>query len=110
MEVDETYFGGTRKGKRGRGAGGKVPVCGLLKRGAKAYTKVILDASAETLVPIICEKVVPDSIVYSDYWRGYNSLMFLKSNIIALTIQSFWLINTTTLMELRTCGIKVKGT
>ncbi len=30
MEVDETYFGGPRKGKRGQGTGGKVPVCGLL--------------------------------------------------------------------------------
>ena len=26
IEVDESYFGGRRKGKRGRGAGGKVPV------------------------------------------------------------------------------------
>ena len=74
IEVDESYFGGTRKGKRGRGAGGKVPVFGLLKRGGKVYTKIIPDASAETLVPIICEKVIPDSIVYSDYWRGYNAL------------------------------------
>ena len=33
IEVDESYFGGRRKGKRGRGAGGKTPVFGLLKRG-----------------------------------------------------------------------------
>ena len=33
IEVDESYFGGTCKGKRGRGAAGKVPVFGLLKRG-----------------------------------------------------------------------------
>ena len=74
IEVDESYFGGHRKGKRGRGAGGKVPVFGLLKRGGKVYTKVIPDAKADTLMPIIREKVVPDSIVYSDYWRGYNVL------------------------------------
>ena len=30
IEVDESYFGGHRKGKRGRGATGKVPVFGLL--------------------------------------------------------------------------------
>ena len=36
IEVDESYFGGKRKGKRGRGAAGKVPVSGLLKRGGKA--------------------------------------------------------------------------
>ncbi len=35
VELVESYFGGVRKGKRGRGAGGKVPVFGLLKRGGK---------------------------------------------------------------------------
>ena len=74
VEVDESYFGGRRKGKRGRGAGGKIPVFGLLKRGGKVYTKTIPDASSATLCPIIVRKVVPDSIVYTDTWRGYNAL------------------------------------
>ena len=29
IEVDESYFGGKRKGKRGRGAAGKITVLGL---------------------------------------------------------------------------------
>lgn len=33
---DERYFGAVRKGKRGRGIAGKVPVFGLLKRGGGA--------------------------------------------------------------------------
>ena len=74
IEVDESYFGGTRKGKRGRGAAGKVPVFGLLKRGGRVYTKIIADASSATLIPIIKRKVIPDSIVYSDCWRAYNVL------------------------------------
>lgn len=74
IEVDESYFGGTRKGKRGRGAAGKVPVFGLLKRGGKVYTKIIADASSNSLMPIIERKVIPDSIVYSDSWKGYNVL------------------------------------
>ena len=74
IEVDESYFGGTRKGKRGRGAAGKVPVFGLLKRGGRVYTKIIPDASSATLLPIIERKVIPDSIVYSDCWRAYNVL------------------------------------
>ena len=74
IEVDESYFGGARKGKRGRGAVGKVPVFGLLKRGGKVYTQIIQDAKATTLVPIIQKKVIPDSIVYSDCWKGYNTL------------------------------------
>ena len=63
-----------RKGKRGRGAGGKTPVFGLLKRNGKVYTVVIPDAKTETLMPIIRQKVKPDSIVYTDYWRSYNAL------------------------------------
>ena len=74
IEVDESYFGGRRKGKRGRGATGKVPVFGLLKRGGRVYTKIIPDARSKTLMPIIKRKVVPDSIVYSDSWKGYNAL------------------------------------
>ena len=74
IEVDESYFGGHRKGNRGRGASGKVPVFGLLKRGGKVYTQVITDAKSTTLIPIIERKVIPDSIVYSDCWTGYNTL------------------------------------
>lgn len=74
VEVDESYFGGHRKGNRGRGASGKVPVFGLLKRGGKVYTKIIPDASSASLIPIIERKVVPDSIVYSDCWKSYNVL------------------------------------
>ena len=74
IEVDESYFGGRRKGKRGRGATGKVPVFGLLKRGGRVYTKIIPNARSATLMPIIERKVIPDSIVYSDCWGGYNVL------------------------------------
>ena len=74
IEVDESYFGGARKGNRGRGASGKVPVFGLLKRGGKVYTKIIANASGATLMPIIERKVIPDSIVYSDCWTDYNAL------------------------------------
>jgi len=46
VEVDESYFGGRRKGNRGRGALGKVPVFGLLKRNGKVYTVIIPNAKA----------------------------------------------------------------
>lgn len=74
IEVDESYFGGHRKGKRGRGAGGKIPVFGLLKRGGKVYAKVIPDSKGKTLKAIIEDKVVPDSIVYSDTFPSYEVL------------------------------------
>ena len=74
VEVDESYFGGIRKGKRGRGAAGKVPVFGLLKRGGKVFVLPIPDAKAHTLMPIIRRKIKPDSIVYTDTFRSYNVL------------------------------------
>src|SRR5271168_3920060 len=74
FEVDESYFGGVRKGKRGRGAAGKVPVFGILKRGGKVYTVMIPDVRKDTLLPIIRQKVVPDSIVYTDAYPAYDVL------------------------------------
>jgi transposase len=74
VEVDESYFGGKRKGMRGRGAAGKVAVFGLLKRGGKVYTAIIPNAKTETLLPIIEERVDPDSVVYTDTFKAYNAL------------------------------------
>ena len=74
IEVDESYFGGARKGKRGRGAAGKTPVFGLLKRGGKVYAVTIPSARRETLLPIIENKIQPDSIVYTDSFQVYDVL------------------------------------
>ena len=74
IELDESYFGGVRKGKRGRGAQGKVPVFGILKRGGKVYTQVIGNTKTDTLMPIIRRKIRPDSVVYTDSYRSYNAL------------------------------------
>ena len=54
IEVDESYFGGTRNGK--------------------VYACIIPNAKADTLIPIIREKVKPDSIVYTDSFKSYNAL------------------------------------
>lgn len=59
VELDESYFGGVRKGKRGRGAIGKVAVFGLLKRGGKVFVLPIDDAKSDTLMPIIRSKACP---------------------------------------------------
>ncbi len=74
VEVDESYFGGARKGKRGRGAAGKVPVFGLLKRGGKVHAVMIPDAKSLTLMGIMRERIRPDSIVYTDSFRSYDVL------------------------------------
>jgi transposase len=74
VEIDESYFGGHRKGKRGREAAGKVAVFGILRRGGKVYAQMIADCGQPTLVPIIRRKVAPASVVYSDAWAGYDTL------------------------------------
>ena len=38
IELDEAYFGGKRKGKRGRAAAGKSVAFGLLERDGRVYT------------------------------------------------------------------------
>lgn len=74
IELDENYFGGVRKGKRGRGSAGKVTVFGILKRGGKVYVKIVPDTKTATLMPIITKKIAPDSIVYTNSYRSYNAL------------------------------------
>ncbi len=74
MELDESYFGGVRKGKRGRGAAGKVVIFGIIKRKGKVYTKIVDDARSRTLMSVIERKIAPDSIVYTDSYRSYNAL------------------------------------
>ena len=76
IEIDESYFGPTRiRGKRGRGAGGKIPVIGLLKRKSKVYTKVITDCTRQQLLPVIKGKVLTGSTIYTDGWNSYNGLI-----------------------------------
>ena len=74
IEVDESYFGGHRKGKRGRGAAGKVAVFELLKRNGQVYTVAVPNTQTATLLPIIREQVKPDSIVFTDNYRSYDIL------------------------------------
>jgi transposase len=74
VEIDESYFGGYRKGRRGRGAAGKVAVFGILKRGGRVYTIIAPDLRRETLMPVIRDKVVPDSVVYTDSFNVYDVL------------------------------------
>ena len=74
FECDESYFGGARKGKRGRGAAGKVCVFGILKRGGRVYALPIADASSKTLLTALKTRVKADSVVYTDSLASYNIL------------------------------------
>ncbi len=76
VEVDESYFGARRvRGKKGRGARGKVPVVGLLKRHGKVYTQIISNCTKEQLMPILRGKILSKSTVYTDGWKSYDGLI-----------------------------------
>lgn len=74
IELDEAYFGGRRKGKRGRGAAGKSLVFGLLERQGRVYTKVVESVSAQELMQHIRAKTRKGSVYYTDSFLGYQSL------------------------------------
>jgi len=76
-EIDESYFGAHRvRGKRGRGALGKIPVFGILKRGGKVYTQIVENCSRAQLLPVLQGKVLDGTRVYSDSWRAYDGLVY----------------------------------
>lgn len=51
VEVDVSYFGSRRvRGLRGRGAGRKIPVIGLLKRGGKVLCSPVMNWSKAELM------------------------------------------------------------
>ena len=50
IECDESYFGGRRKGNRGRGAAGKIKVFGMLERQGRIFITIVDNVTAETLL------------------------------------------------------------
>ena len=106
VECDESYFGGRRvRGKRGRGAAGKTPVFGLLKRKGKVYVEVVPNCSKASLMPIIQGKVLEGSTVHTDGWKSYDGLIlngydhyrvyhskdeFVRGKSHVNGIESFW--------------------
>jgi transposase-like protein len=79
IEVDETYIGGERPGKRGRGASGKALVVIAVEIVEERYfgrirLRRVVDASGASLESAIEQAVAPGSVVRSDGWSGYQGL------------------------------------
>ena len=78
IEVDETYVGGKKSGKRGRGAEGKNIVLIAAERDRRGIGRIRLkhipDVSGETLEANIKELISPNSTIVTDSLRGYNGL------------------------------------
>jgi transposase len=78
LEADESYFGPRRvRGRRGRGAGGKTVVFGLLKRDDQVYTEIVPNATKAALQAVIRKKASLASILHTDKWPGYDGLVDL---------------------------------
>ena len=122
VEIDESYFGPRRvRGKRGRGAGGKTPVIGLLKRGGKVFTEIVENCSKAALMPIIKGRVLSEATVYTDGWKSYDGLVlggykhhrihhhqnqFARGKNHVNGIESFWSFTKLRLAKLR--GIRAQ--
>jgi len=78
VEVDETYIGGRRPGKRGRGAAGKSLVLIVAEDKGHHIGRIRLrripDARGASLIPAVRENVEGGSVVRTDDWNGYSQL------------------------------------
>ena len=106
FELDESYFGAKRvRGKRGRGAAGKTPVFGVLKREGKVFVSIVPRCSKEELMPIIQGKILEGSTIHTDGWKAYDGLIlngythyrvfhheneFVRGKSHVNGIESFW--------------------
>src|SRR5580692_1760254 len=114
IEADESYFGGKRKNKhgnrqmqRGRDSDEKTPVFGMVERGGKVLAYVTPDAKASTILPIIAERVMPESTVFTDDYPIYDKLslhanryehkriqhaqkVYVVGDVHTQTIEGFW--------------------
>jgi transposase-like protein len=79
VEMDETFIGGERSGKRGRGAEGKTLVLIAAedqgKRIGRVRLSVIPDATAQTLAEATLQMVEPGSTIRSDGLGSYPALV-----------------------------------
>jgi transposase len=111
VEMDETYFGGKRKGYRGRpGAGDKKksPIVGIAeRRGGKGrvIARATQSVNAETLTGMVKEYVLPETTIFTDDFSGYDRLkghgfthhrinhsakIWVMGDIHTNTIEGFW--------------------
>ena len=105
VEIDETYIGGVRKGKRGRGAAGKSIVLGMVERDGNIKAVPIDNVQRKTIMPHVMETVEAGSRVSTDELRSYNALkdagydhacvvhsakQFVNGDTHTQSIEGFW--------------------
>jgi transposase-like protein len=78
IQVDETYLGAPKPGKRGRGAAGKTLVMIATEIKGNKIGRIRLyrlkDASSKSLNIALAELTEPGSVIQTDGWSGYSNL------------------------------------
>ena len=105
VEIDETYVGGKRKGKRGRGAEGKTAVLGMAERGGSIKAIPVENVQRKTLMPHIKSTVQEGSRISTDELPTYNALKdygydhacvrhaakeYVKGDVHVQSVEGFW--------------------
>jgi transposase len=111
VEMDETYFGGRRKGYRGRPGSGdkkKSPIVGIVERRrgkGRVIAKATKGVNADILTGLVKEYVLPESTIFTDDFSGYDRLkkhgfthhrinhsakVYVMGDIHTNTIEGFW--------------------
>ena len=75
VEIDETFIGGTVRGKGRAYKGNKAVVVGAVERDGKIVLKVVPDRSRTTLHGFVRETTAPDTeAIYTDDWTPYQGI------------------------------------
>jgi transposase-like protein len=99
VEADETYIGGPRPGKPGRGAGGKSKVAGAVETGrgqgrgrrlGRLRLGVVAEASASSLGGFLGRNVARAATVATDGWSGYQGLAAAGYGHEPLNLSASW--------------------
>lgn len=111
IEVDETFYGGEKSGKRGRGAEGKTIVAIAVEDCSdsgigRIRLSPIKDASANSLNNFIIENITSGSTIKTDDWQGYAKVkeigyehqVVIKNNLkivhLIASLLKRWLLGT----------------
>lgn len=110
VEMDETDHGGALKNKhRNKLKQGyqkdKQPVFGMVERGGRVVTQVVSDTKSKTVLPIVAERVLPSTMIYTDEYPIYDGLskmgyqhnriqhtarVYVMGDVHTQTIEGFW--------------------
>jgi len=82
LEMDESPFGGRRKGKRGWGASGKILVFGIIKRNGKVRLSIVPNRKFQTIWSEIHKHTKVGSLYYTDDYEAYASLPLRGDHVV----------------------------